>query len=103
VSVFRNYACRFHSNFESKDLDEKRPTEYKGFMATKLDDLMAGLDEVDAFLAGETAGYDVSLPTGRREKHPEAKDTARPSSGNAVKLTKRRKLVECLNHRVSFH
>jgi putative transcriptional regulator len=30
---------------------------------TKLfDDLMSGLNEVDAFLAGETAGYKVNLP-----------------------------------------
>jgi putative transcriptional regulator len=30
---------------------------------TKLfEDLMTGLDEVDAFLAGETAGYKVHLP-----------------------------------------
>src|ERR1035437_3824147 len=30
---------------------------------TKLfDDLMTGLDEVDAFLAGETSGYTVTLP-----------------------------------------
>jgi putative transcriptional regulator len=30
---------------------------------TKLfDDLMTGLDEVDAFLAGKTAGYKVNLP-----------------------------------------
>jgi putative transcriptional regulator len=26
------------------------------------EDLMSGLDEVDAFLAGETAGYKVNLP-----------------------------------------
>jgi putative transcriptional regulator len=32
-------------------------------MATMFKDLMTGLDEVDAFLAGETAGYKVSLPS----------------------------------------
>jgi putative transcriptional regulator len=31
-------------------------------MAKIFDDLMAGLEEVDAFLAGETAGYKVTLP-----------------------------------------
>lgn len=31
-------------------------------MTTMFDDLMGGLDEVDAFLAGETAGYKVNLP-----------------------------------------
>jgi putative transcriptional regulator len=31
-------------------------------MATIFNDLMSGLDEVDAFLAGETTGYKVSLP-----------------------------------------
>ena len=31
-------------------------------MAKIFDDLMTGLDEVDAFLAGETAGYKVNLP-----------------------------------------
>ena len=31
-------------------------------MATIFQDLMNGLDEVDAFLAGETAGYKVNLP-----------------------------------------
>jgi putative transcriptional regulator len=31
-------------------------------MATIFKDLMAGLDEVDTFLAGETAGYKVNLP-----------------------------------------
>jgi putative transcriptional regulator len=31
-------------------------------MATIFDDLMSGLDEVDAFLAGKTAGYKVNLP-----------------------------------------
>jgi putative transcriptional regulator len=31
-------------------------------MATIFHDLMTGLDEVDAFLAGKTAGYKVSLP-----------------------------------------
>jgi putative transcriptional regulator len=31
-------------------------------MATMFDDLMGGLGEVDAFLAGETAGYRVNLP-----------------------------------------
>jgi putative transcriptional regulator len=31
-------------------------------MATMFNDLMTGLDEVDAFLAGKTAGYKVSLP-----------------------------------------
>src|ERR1035437_2746090 len=31
-------------------------------MATIFNDLMSGLDEVDAFLAGETAGYKVNLP-----------------------------------------
>ena len=29
---------------------------------TMFEDLMSGLDEVDAFLAGETAGYKVNLP-----------------------------------------
>jgi hypothetical protein len=33
-------------------------------MANVFDDLMTGLDEVDAFLAGETAGYKVNLPAG---------------------------------------
>ena len=32
-------------------------------MATIFNDLMTGLDEVDAFLAGKTAGYKVNLPT----------------------------------------
>jgi putative transcriptional regulator len=31
-------------------------------MATIFNDLMSGLDEVDDFLAGETAGYKVTLP-----------------------------------------
>jgi len=31
-------------------------------MATMFEDMMNGLDEVDAFLAGETAGYKVNLP-----------------------------------------
>jgi putative transcriptional regulator len=31
-------------------------------MTTLLNDLMTGLDEVDAFLAGKTAGYKVHLP-----------------------------------------
>ncbi len=31
-------------------------------MTKMFDDLMTGLDEVDAFLAGETAGYKVNLP-----------------------------------------
>jgi putative transcriptional regulator len=31
-------------------------------MATMFEDLMSGLDEVDAFLAGKTAGFKVSLP-----------------------------------------
>ncbi len=31
-------------------------------MSTMFDDLMNGLDEVDAFLAGQTAGYKVSVP-----------------------------------------
>jgi putative transcriptional regulator len=31
-------------------------------MATIFNDLMNGLDEVDAFLAGKTAGYKVNLP-----------------------------------------
>lgn len=32
-------------------------------MTKMFDDLMTGLDEVDAFLAGKTAGYKVTLPT----------------------------------------
>jgi putative transcriptional regulator len=31
-------------------------------MTTMFEDLMSGLDEVDAFLAGKTAGYKVNLP-----------------------------------------
>jgi len=31
-------------------------------MATMFEDLMSGLDEVDTFLAGKTAGYKVNLP-----------------------------------------
>jgi putative transcriptional regulator len=31
-------------------------------MTAIFSDLMSGLDEVDAFLAGETAGYKVNLP-----------------------------------------
>jgi putative transcriptional regulator len=31
-------------------------------MTTMFEDMMTGLDEVDAFLAGENAGYKVSLP-----------------------------------------
>jgi putative transcriptional regulator len=31
-------------------------------MSTVFEDLKTGLDEVDAFLAGETAGYKVTLP-----------------------------------------
>src|SRR5579871_1764607 len=31
-------------------------------MTTMFQDLMTGLDEVDAFLAGQRAGYKVSLP-----------------------------------------
>lgn len=31
-------------------------------MATMFEDLMSGLDEVEAFLAGETVGYKVNLP-----------------------------------------
>ena len=31
-------------------------------MATMFEDLMSGLDEVDAFLAGRSAGYKVNLP-----------------------------------------
>jgi putative transcriptional regulator len=31
-------------------------------MVKMFEDLMTGLDEVDAFLAGKTAGYKVSLP-----------------------------------------
>jgi len=31
-------------------------------MKTIFEDLMTGLDEVDAFLAGETTGYKVNLP-----------------------------------------
>jgi putative transcriptional regulator len=36
--------------------------EYKKAMKTIFEDLMSGLDEVDAFLGGETAGYKVNLP-----------------------------------------
>jgi putative transcriptional regulator len=44
-------------------IDEKCPMEYtKEAMANIFNDLMNGLDEVDAFLAGETAGYKVNLP-----------------------------------------
>ena len=32
-------------------------------MATMFEDMMNGLDEVDAFLAGATAGYKVNIPT----------------------------------------
>lgn len=32
-------------------------------MTKMFDDLMTGLNEVEAFLAGETAGYKVNLPT----------------------------------------
>jgi len=32
-------------------------------MTKVFDDLMTGLDEVDTFLAGKTAGYKVHLPT----------------------------------------
>src|SRR5579862_1526326 len=32
-------------------------------MTTMFDDMMMGLDEVDAFLAGQTASYKVSVPT----------------------------------------
>src|SRR5665213_3703486 len=32
-------------------------------MTTMFEDMMTGLGEVDAFLAGETAGYKVSVPT----------------------------------------
>jgi putative transcriptional regulator len=32
-------------------------------MATMFKDLMNGLDEVDAFLAGQTVGYRVTLPS----------------------------------------
>jgi putative transcriptional regulator len=32
-------------------------------MTPTFDDLMNGLDEVDAFLAGKTSGYKVSVPT----------------------------------------
>ncbi len=32
-------------------------------MTTMFKDLMNGLDEVDAFLAGQTVGYKVSVPT----------------------------------------
>jgi len=31
-------------------------------MTTMFEDMMSGLDEVDAFLAGKTAGYKVNLP-----------------------------------------
>jgi len=31
-------------------------------MSANFDDLMTGLEEVDAFLAGQTAGYKVSVP-----------------------------------------
>jgi len=31
-------------------------------MSAMFDDLMTGLEEVDAFLAGQTAGYKVSVP-----------------------------------------
>ena len=31
-------------------------------MASLFDEMMSGLDEVDAFLAGKTAGYKVNLP-----------------------------------------
>jgi len=31
-------------------------------MATMFEDMMGGLDEVEAFLAGKTAGYKVNLP-----------------------------------------
>jgi hypothetical protein len=31
-------------------------------MVKLFDDLMTGLDEVDAFLAGKTSGYKVNLP-----------------------------------------
>jgi putative transcriptional regulator len=31
-------------------------------MTTMFEDMMTGLDEVDAFLAGETTGYRVTLP-----------------------------------------
>jgi hypothetical protein len=33
-------------------------------MSTIFDDLMTGLDEADAFLAGERAGYNVTPPEG---------------------------------------
>jgi putative transcriptional regulator len=32
-------------------------------MSKLFDDMMTGLDEVEAFLAGETAGYKVSVPS----------------------------------------
>jgi putative transcriptional regulator len=31
-------------------------------MTTTFEDMMSGLDELDAFLAGKTAGYKVTLP-----------------------------------------
>ena len=37
--------------------------EMPGYLKkTMFEDLMGGLDEVDAFLAGKTAGYKVNLP-----------------------------------------
>jgi putative transcriptional regulator len=36
--------------------------EYKIEMTTMFEDMMTGLNEVDAFLAGEQTGYKVSLP-----------------------------------------
>jgi hypothetical protein len=39
-------------------------------MATLFEDLMGGLNEVDALLAGKTAGYKVSLPLHFQVKAP---------------------------------
>jgi putative transcriptional regulator len=36
--------------------------EYLGKMTSMFNDLMTGLDEVDAFLSGKRAGYKVTLP-----------------------------------------
>ncbi|MGO9338524.1 MAG: helix-turn-helix domain-containing protein [Terracidiphilus sp.] len=38
-------------------------------MTTMYEDMMSGLDEVDAFLAGKTAGYKVNLPAHVNVKH----------------------------------
>lgn len=45
------------------------PLEYKQSMTAMFNDLMTGLDEVDAFLSGQQTGYKVTPSTPNQTSH----------------------------------